>query len=148
MRLHGALFLTAALLLAADTPKSSTDHDKIQGVWKITSSRENGQEPQGERKERMEKVRVRFTADKVIFGEGEEKQEGTYKLDPAKQPPTIEVTTLSGPNKGKKTNGIYKLDGDTLKVCMSIEDGKEAPADFTAEADSGRALFTLERIKP
>jgi uncharacterized protein (TIGR03067 family) len=145
MKRHGVLFLTAALLLAPDTPEPRTDHDKIQGAWKITVEVENGKETPAARNE---KVRIRFTADKMIVTEGDEKHEGAYKLDPLRKPSTIEVTPDDGPNKGKKALGIYQLSGDTLTICLALGEGKDRPSDFTAKADSGRVRLTLERIKP
>ena len=144
MRLHGALVLTAGLLLAAETPKA-TDHAKIQGEWKITAEVQNGKEiPPG----RNEKVRIRFTADKMIVTEGDEKHAGTYTLDSDRKPAMITVTPEDGPKKGKKGTGIYQLSGDTLTICLTLKEGKDPPGDFTAKANSGRVLLTLQRIKP
>jgi uncharacterized protein (TIGR03067 family) len=143
MKLHGVLFFAAALLLAADAPKT-TDHDKIQGEWKITAEVQNGKETPPARNK---KVRIHFTADKMIVSEGEEKHAGTYQLDPDRKPSTITVTPDDGPNKGKKAPGIYQLSADTLTICLTLEEGKDPPSDFTAKADSGRVLLTLERLK-
>ncbi len=145
MKPQGVLFLTAAFLLAADAPKANTDRDKIQGVWKIIAEVENGKETPPARNE---KVRIRFTADKMIVTEGDEKHEASYKLDPERIPTVIEVTPDDGPNKGKKALGIYQLSGDTLTICLTLAKDKDRPSDFTAKTDSGRVLFTLERIKP
>jgi uncharacterized protein (TIGR03067 family) len=145
MKLRGVLFLTAGFLLAADAPEPRTDYDKIQGMWKITVAVENGKETPAARNE---KVRIRFTADKMIVTEGDEEHKGAYKLDPSRRPSTIEVTPDDGPNKGKKAFGIYQLSGDTLTICLALGEGKDRPSDFTAKADSGRVRLTLERIKP
>ena len=145
MKRYGVLFLTAGFLLAADAPAPRTDHDKIQGMWKITVEVENGKEAPAARNE---KVRIHFTVDKMIVADGDEKHEGAYKLDPSRKPSTIEVTPDDGPNKGKKALGIYQLSGDTLTICLALGGGKDRPSDFTAKADSGRVRFTLERIKP
>src|SRR5262245_28796685 len=145
MKRHAPLFLTVGLLLAADAPKPRTDHDKIQGVWKIAVEVENGKETPAARNE---KVSIRFTADKMIVTEGDEEHQGAYKPHPSRKPSTIEVTPDDGPTKGKKALGIYQLSGDTLTICLALGDGKDRPSDFTAKADSGRVRFTLERIKP
>lgn len=143
MRPHGALIFAAGLLLAADAPKA-TDHERIQGEWKIVAVVQNGKETTPAD---SEKSRIRFTADKTIVSEGDEKHQGTYKLDPDRKPSTIAVTQDDGPNKGKKGSGIYQLSGDTLTLCLTLEKGKDPPSDFTAKAGSGRVLLTLERIK-
>ena len=145
MKLRGVLFLTVGFLLAADAPEPRTDYDKIQGVWRITAAVENGKETPAACNV---KVRIRFTADKMIVTEGEEKREGVYKLDPSRRPSTIEVTPEDGPNKGKKAAGIYQLSGDRLTICLALGEGNDRPSDFTAKADSGRVRLTLERIKP
>jgi uncharacterized protein (TIGR03067 family) len=145
MKPHGVLFLIAASLLAADAPKADADRDTIQGTWKIVAEVENGKETPPARNE---KVRIRFTADKMIVSEGDEKHEAAYKLDPERIPSAIDVTPDGGPNKGKKALGIYQLSGDTLTICLTLAKDKDRPSDFTAKADSGRVLFTLERIKP
>ena len=139
------LCLTLGLLMAADAPKAKTDRDKFQGDWKVVAVVENGKEAE---KLRFEKMRIRFMADKMIVREGEEKHQSAFKLDPSKKPPTIELIPDDGPKKGRKLSGIYQLDGDSLKIGMTLEAEKAAPADFTAKADSGRALLALERIKP
>jgi uncharacterized protein (TIGR03067 family) len=145
MRWHAALLLSAGVLLAADAPKAATDQDRIQGKWKITAQVEEGKPSPPAR---YEKMCLRFTADKMIAVERDEKHEATYKLGPRRTPPAIEITPDDGPSKGEQARGIYQLDGDRLKICLTLEAGKEPPTDFSAPADSGRVLLTLERIKP
>jgi uncharacterized protein (TIGR03067 family) len=144
MTMHGALLAYAGLLLAADAPKGPTDHERIQGVWKIIAEVENGKDTPPRRNE---KVRIHLTADKVVITEGDDKRQGTYKLDPSRKPSTIELVPEDGPNKGKKALGIYQLSGDTLTLCLTLQEGKDPPGDFTARAGSGRVLLTLQRDK-
>ncbi len=144
MRAHGVLLLTLGLLLAADAPKADTDRDRLQGDWKIIAQVENGTDAPPKR---QENVRLRFAADKLIIREGDQKREATFRLDPARKPSTIELVPDDGPNKGKKALGIYQLSGDTLTLCLTLQEGKDPPGDFTAKAGSGRVLLTLERIK-
>lgn len=144
MRPHGVLLLSLGWLLAADAPRSDTDRDRIQGDWKIIAQVQNGTDSPPKR---HENVRLRFTADKLVIREGDQKREATFKLDPARKPSTIELVPENGPNKGKKAPGIYQFSGDTLTLCLTLQEGKEPPGDFTAKAGSGRVLFTLERLK-
>jgi uncharacterized protein (TIGR03067 family) len=65
-------------------------------------------------------------------------------LDPTKKPRAIDYTLTEGENKGEKIQGIYELDGDTLKFC-SASPGKERPTDFTAKEGSGRTLSVWKR---
>ena len=40
--------------------------------------------------------------------------------------------------------GVYKLEGDTLKVCMGGF-GKKRPTEFKAKADSKQSMYVLKR---
>jgi uncharacterized protein (TIGR03067 family) len=142
---HGAVILAAGLLLAADDPRGGADREKIQGVWKVRALVDNGNEqPPADH----EKLRIHFTARHVTFTLGDQKREGAYKLDPSRKPPRIEIELTDGPSKGRKDSGVYRLEGDTLTLCLTLKPGEEPPADFTSKAGSGRTLFTLERVKP
>ncbi len=80
-----------------------------------------------------------------ITGEGTD--HGTFSMDVAKSPKTIDVSFTEGPNKGQTWRGIYVLDGDTYKVCMSMP-GEDRPLAFESKPDSGRMLEVLKREKP
>ena len=67
-------------------------------------------------------------------------------IDPGKKPRTIDLVPADGKDKGKTFPGIYSFDGKQLKLCFR-EVGKDRPADFATQADSGLVLFVLERAK-
>jgi uncharacterized protein (TIGR03067 family) len=74
--------------------------------------------------------------------------EGVYHIDPGKVPKEIDFTILGAV---KRTGlGIYQLDGDALKVCLSIDPAKvsERPREFAAKATQMRVLLTLRRLTP
>ena len=50
--------------------------------------------------------------------------------------------------KGETTVGIYKVEGDTLTICM-VESDKEAdrPKEFKTSKDSKAMILTLQRVK-
>jgi uncharacterized protein (TIGR03067 family) len=72
----------------------------------------------------------------------------TMIIDPGKNPRTIENRHETGPEKGKKQFGIYKLEGDKFTVCMARAGGAETdrPKDF-ATKDTNSVLFVFERVK-
>lgn len=74
---------------------------------------------------------------KVVFA-------GTFKIDPAKKPKTINVTE-SGKDKDKAEVflGIYEIDSGKLKVCFAPP-GKEQPTEFSSKPGSGR-LFSVRQ---
>ncbi len=69
---------------------------------------------------------------------------GTFKLDLSKKPRRMDATGTKGPQKGRTFLGIYALEGDTLKWCVSVP-GNDAPTDFATK--DGQFLLLLEREK-
>jgi uncharacterized protein (TIGR03067 family) len=52
-----------------------------------------------------------------------------------------------GPEKGNTALGIYELDGDEWKLCLTIT-AKDRPTEFAAKPKSGLGLEVLKREKP
>jgi uncharacterized protein (TIGR03067 family) len=71
------------------------------------------------------------------------------KIDPSKQPRQIDVTDLTGPQKGMVSLGIYELDGNKLKTCFFVDatDPKKRPDSFTGAAKAPVAVVEFERTK-
>jgi uncharacterized protein (TIGR03067 family) len=70
------------------------------------------------------------------------------KVDPKAKPhATIDLTVDEGPeeSKGKVSKGLYKLDGDKLKLCVSVP-GKDRPKEFEQSEDEAY-VFELKKEK-
>jgi uncharacterized protein (TIGR03067 family) len=78
---------------------------------------------------------------------GEQTDEGTVKLDPAKTPRAMDIEGTKGPNKGKMIPAIYELKDNTLRICYDLS-GKERPKEFKTLADSKLFLVEYKRDKP
>jgi len=72
---------------------------------------------------------------------------GKLELDPETLPKNFQMKFTDGPEKGNTNYGIYELEGDRWKICLTITGGP-APAEFATSPGSGRALETLDRWKP
>ena len=74
--------------------------------------------------------------------------ESTMSVDPKKDPKTIDNAHESGPQKGKKQFGIYKLDGDKWTVCMTAPgvEEKDRPKSFDTKG-TANVVFVFERMK-
>ena len=126
-------------LPAADPPK--TDAEKIQGTWDVSRIELNGKvQP----KDPLFHVRVTFDGDKLLTRVGKRQSEarGTFKLDQGHTPKVYDLTTT----EGTTVHGIYELNGDTLKVCLSAP-GDERPTTMTTNPDDNRTLIVYKREK-
>jgi uncharacterized protein (TIGR03067 family) len=126
-----------ALHIAAEQEK--TDVDRIQGAWKTIKVEVEGKPPPPEF---VEKGKFVFKGNKVsIFQDDKVTEEATFVLDPAKKPPTIDLTATAGPGKGKVAYGIYRIEGDTLTLCI----GDKRPSEFKGQGTAG--LLQFKRVK-
>ena len=92
---------------------------------------------------------VEFTADgRFTLRMGGEVPGGRYKTDRKADPPALDLTDT--PENQRREDppilGIYKVEGDTLTVCL--KPGAVRPDTFDAEARSGNILVVMKRAKP
>jgi uncharacterized protein (TIGR03067 family) len=72
----------------------------------------------------------------------------SFTIDPNKVPRQIDMTFLSGPNKGDKCQGVYERTGvgdKVLHLCM-VDPGSKAtrPKDISYDGFQGRSIIVLE----
>jgi|GEM_PF-6478256 len=100
---------------------SKSDHDFLQGTWKGIAGMAMGQRMADEQ---VKQVVVKFTGDTMEVTQpwkdpqGKQGGKGNFVLDPSKTPKQITVTADAAENFAVM-QGIYSLDGDTLRICMS-----------------------------
>jgi uncharacterized protein (TIGR03067 family) len=146
MRLRLFVLLTIGLSVAAAAPKEDSlkaEQAKFQGAWKVVSLELSGAQAPADD---IKNLKFEFKGDKVIFSDGKETHEGTFKIDPTAKPKTFDLIPSDGPEKGKTEPGIYTFEGDTLKIC-GADPGKDRPKDFTTKQGSGLTLVVLKRAK-
>jgi uncharacterized protein (TIGR03067 family) len=127
---------------ASGQEKGKTDQDKIQGTWTFVTVEKGGVESTNDI---PKDAKVIFTTDKVkIQAEGKEMEIG-YKLDPSKKPGHIDLTINEG-GKDAVLKGVYKLEGDTLKVCFAGP-GEKRPTELRSELGSSEMYVVMKREK-
>ena len=135
-----AFLLVASVALAAE-PEG--DLKALQGTWSITDAMLAGRDHIDDFKE----MKLKVTGDKYEVGFGTVREKGTLKLDPAKKPKQIDLTTTKeGPFMGRNLPGIYELKGDTIVLCIEA-DKTERPTKFEAPEKTRLMLLTFKRDK-
>lgn len=126
-----ALLATAATL--ADEAK--TDHQLIQGAWRLVKITESAQHEEV----LQDDAGMVFKGDElVMMRNGQEMDRGTFKLDESKTPKEID---LISPKGHETSHGIYKIEGGTLTICISE---KDHPKDFVPRKDNLVEVFTRQ----
>jgi RNA polymerase sigma factor (sigma-70 family) len=123
-------------------PKGANDdQEKLRGTWEGLAHKNDGT---GENPRRG--VKLVIAADKItVSGMSDAGDvELAYRLDPAKKPKAIDLTT--GKDFADVCNqGIYELDGDTLQICYGIGGTAERPTEFCTKPGAAQWLFVLKR---
>jgi uncharacterized protein (TIGR03067 family) len=147
MKRWATVMVAAGLLTAAQAPPGDAKKalDQIQGTWTVVMAEADGKPLPAEQTKDLKLV---VQGDKYTFKTPDHTIEGTYKLDPAKKPKTIDATRSDGPDKGKVLLGIYQVEGDQLKMCFGAPGKETRPKDFAPKAGEGFRLYVLKRSKP
>jgi uncharacterized protein (TIGR03067 family) len=140
MRLRVMIAVVAGVLIAA---ARADDKDKLQGSWKaVTVSR--GGETKGDDKDH----RLVFDGDNFAIKQGNrEVIKGTYKLDGAKDPKTLDLAIAEGEQKGQTSQGIYAIDGDSLKWASAPPGVDDRPKEFTTKEGAPHMVVEFKREK-
>ena len=137
-----AVGVVAAVRATAADP---TDADKLIGTWLVVGGEEDGK-PAPE-----DKIKgSRMTVDKksIQLTDKDEKQLWVlvYKIDDSKTPHWVSMTVKAGTDSGKSSEGIYEVDGDTLRICYGLP-GADRPKDFKTTVGSKENCFVLKRVE-
>ncbi len=133
---------------------SRNDSERIQGTWLNIAQETNGEEvsPAKDRKLVItaEMMSSEYTGADQRLAE-EDRKNGTdkasYKIDPSREPKTIDITPVAGSRKGKVAAGIYRIDGDTLQICFDT-DGPDRPTEFDTRPGDHNRLMVFRREIP
>jgi uncharacterized protein (TIGR03067 family) len=115
-----------------------SDRDKFQGAWSVSAGEKAGRKaPDGG----LKGITVTFTDGRFTWKTGANESQGTFSLDETKSPREISISA-----EGKKHAGIYRLEGDELRICVGP--GDDRPADFATRDGAESVLLILKREKP
>jgi RNA polymerase sigma factor (sigma-70 family) len=115
---------------------AKTDLDRLQGVWSVVSVEQNGKPA------KLEKTVFMVDGKRACLRTGDGELQGGLYLDQARTPKTYDFVMSE-----RTIEGIYSLDGDTLRLCYNPATGAKRPVGFVTEKDKGQFLFVLKRVE-
>jgi uncharacterized protein (TIGR03067 family) len=172
MRHIVSLVLIAGLALAGGVRAADAVQKELkalQGTWTLVAY-----EYEGKRLSRKAAIKefggeaqlpvVRIKGEKLIIGSGDNATEyrllrrgkakaGTYSLNPAKTPKTVDITYVSsgflGGHGVATMRCIYRVKGDRLKICCRLHSAgeKDRPKDFTTDDHDSDRLVIFKRVR-
>ncbi|MBX9680730.1 MAG: TIGR03067 domain-containing protein [Gemmataceae bacterium] len=126
-------------------PKDGGGADKLVGHWTVVRGKN---EQKAVEQEKILGSEVKFTKDRIIAYDPKHKElyVATYKVDDSAAPHKITMTVVEGPMKGKKAEGIYKVEGDQLTLTYSVP-GDQRPPELNTKGEGHQLMFVLKRAK-
>ena len=106
--------LLSAVALGSDSPKEYDDRTEyvgIEGTWRLTRIESNGEKDNSPGNEV-----ITFLSGTYTNNSGGDTRRGTYRADPTRKPPHLNLMPSIGPYKGQTIKKIYQLDGDMLRI--------------------------------
>jgi uncharacterized protein (TIGR03067 family) len=117
--------------------------EKLQGEWNVVFLEVNGLVPAPHT---YAGAKMIIEGNKFISIAMGAKYGGIIDLDSTTDPKSFGLKFTEGPEKGNTNLGIYELEGDRWRICLTMTGGS-APREFATSPGSGRALETLDRVK-
>ena len=114
------VFLMLSGAQAGDEPLVKKELEALRGNWNVKEA-DNGLQTQWSMVEDSLQIRI-----------GGATIDARFKVNPAKKPKEIDIITLMADGSDRVIPGIYKLDGDTLEICLD-QSGKKRPTEFKAK---------------
>jgi uncharacterized protein (TIGR03067 family) len=137
------LIAIQASFIRADGPTEKKASD-LDGTWVIVSSEDDGSKAP---EDQLKAAKLIFKGNQITWlYEGKETCAIGYWLSPAKNPKGIVVSGGFGAGLGFRAEGIYAVEGDTFRICVSSDEEKR-PTTFSAKKGSNAWLLTLKRTK-
>jgi uncharacterized protein (TIGR03067 family) len=135
--------LACLLLAQPDAPEAAKkDLKLLQGTWTMTALEVNGQDVSIDK---LEGTTVTIKGDRYEVTVKGKKHGCTLKLDPAKDPKEVDMV-FSEPGGADKVNkGIYKVDGDTLKIARGLNPDQARPNQFATWPNTNYFVVSWKR---
>jgi uncharacterized protein (TIGR03067 family) len=124
------------------------ERQKLQGTWRMDVP--VPKDAQGMLGQAIQEVRYIFRGSQwgmTVGGPQFQPMMQSFAIDPSQEPKAIDLTTPDG----KVIHGIYRLDGETLTLCLDYDPqntGRPRPTTFGAQPGVTLAVLRHEPAKP
>ena len=142
--LVACLVLAGIAVRAAEKEAGAKDLERLQGEWTMISGLADGTAVPEEMLRSSSRV-CKSNETAVVVG-GQLIMRAKFKIDPSKNPKTIDYEVLEGPAKGGTLLGIYEFEGETVKFCFGAP-GQERPPKFGSQLGERRTFSVWQRKK-
>jgi uncharacterized protein (TIGR03067 family) len=120
------------------------EQKKLLGTWSLVSEVDSGKERPANQ---VKNIKLTFEEDGKwkVTNDGKVAYEGTFVVDPARKPKSIDYTFTAGQPKGSKFTAIYEVEEDSFKHC-GVSKGQR-PTEFESKPGSKQILTIFKRDK-
>jgi len=130
---------------AEPADEAKKELERLQGTWVMAGLEVNGEAvPEA----KLQGTTLVIRGDKYIVKVKETTHETTIAVDPAKKPKAIDMYLPNGTDAPKLSEGVYDLDGDTLRICRNQAAGEARPAQIGSWPNTNLFVVTWKRQKP
>lgn len=142
MRSYLVIVVALGFFLSGPQAVISADGDGLEGTWSFVSAEAQGKkfsmkELADDRIVFTDKTMAAVTGGKVV-------NFFNYKVDAQTDPQSIDFDGIEGQDKGKTQLGIFEVNAQEMKLCVSVG-GKDRPAAFRTEEGKDWTLLVLKR---
>jgi uncharacterized protein (TIGR03067 family) len=116
----------------SDVPK--TDLDRLQGVWSVVSIERGGKPCE------LDKAVFMVDGKRACCQTSDSEIQGGLYLEPTSKPKAYDLAMST-----RTIEGIYSLEGDTLRLCYDMATEPKRPGGFVTERGSQHVLVVLKR---
>ena len=111
-----------------------TDLDRLQGVWSVVSIEQGGKPA------KLDKAVFMVDGKRACLQSGHSEIQGGLYLDATRTPKTFDLAMST-----RTIEGLYSLEGDTLRLCYDPGAESKRPGGFLTEKGSSQILLMLKR---